>query len=119
MSEEINTNPGEDVVTQEDREAAAALSEEIAGKSNGRDQIAECRAGKQDATFLVQAFRNHRVNSAKASPFPDMTGELVEALERVLADLEEDIRWAEASDLERLICRRDRIAALLAARGAA
>lgn len=47
-------------VTQEDRERAAKLSECIAGKSNGRDQIAECRKGKQDNTHLVQAFAAHR-----------------------------------------------------------
>lgn len=44
------------LIEQRHRDAAADLSESIVGKTNGRDQIAQCRAGKQDDTHIVQAF---------------------------------------------------------------
>ncbi|WP_439538659.1 hypothetical protein [Sphingomonas sp.] len=54
-------------VTQEDREAAAQFSESIVGKTNGRDEIARCREGKEDATYLVQAFARHRAAAEAAA----------------------------------------------------
>lgn len=40
--------------------------------------------------------------------------ELLEALEAELADLNEDIRWAEGSDMARFIARRERLEAAIA-----
>jgi len=44
-------------ITQAAREAAAEFSEAVAGKSNGHDHIADCRKGRRDDTFIVQAFQ--------------------------------------------------------------
>lgn len=46
--------------------------------------------------------------------------DLLEALEAEMADLEEDIRWSEDSDLARLVERRNRaLAAIVKAKGGA
>jgi len=48
-------------VTQADREAAAEFSATVARCSMKEPQIADCLAGKQDNTLIVQAFARHRL----------------------------------------------------------
>jgi len=51
---------------------------------------------------------------AACRPERDAAPALLDALEAELADLNEDIRWAEDSDLDRLIKRRERMEAAIA-----
>lgn len=68
-------------VIQADRDAAAAFSEAVAGRTNGHDHIAECRAGKRDATYIVQAFAKHRVCHTRP--------EVAEALRRLIGSVDD------------------------------
>ena len=43
----------------------------------------------------------------------ELERELLAELENVASDIENDIRWANGSDLEHLIARRDRVAAAI------
>lgn len=107
----LNTTPGEDVVTQEDRKLFIA----ICGFEHP-DIVEGILAGHFDHWPKLQLLRAHRVN---ASPLPDMTGEMERALREIVSDMAEDdaagtLNWGHAKDA--LETAR---AALLAARGAA
>lgn len=45
--------------TQRDRDAAAAFSATVVGCSMSEPQIADCIAGKQDDTLIVQSYARH------------------------------------------------------------
>ena len=92
-------------VIQADRDAAAALAEAMVGETNGKDQIARCRAGLEDSTISVQALAAHRVAAAAEHDDRVALDTLDEAMKEIERVRDETRFSAEVPEAERIATR--------------